>query len=202
MIRKMVTETALGCAAATESNQKNKNPKTFRFVFSKEFMDVLNDFSKVHQHDDRKVFTESWNIWIEESEIKPMIENEISILSHNGFKGDIMDKMFKSARYYFRKKPTEKEPKEKERKEYIGGSPKLLESMDTHIKEELIKTPNISPANSYINYCINNQEYIMEEILLFKSRSIDNTVDADEMKLKLKKTYKNRFYNQKVKLAP
>jgi len=191
----MVTD----CLLVKPESPQNKNPKTFRFVFSKEFMDVLHDFSKVHQLDDRKVFTESWNSWIEESEIKPMIENEVSIISQNGFKGDIMDKMFKSARYYFRKKPIEKEQKETERKEYIGGSPKLLESMDTHIKEELIKTPNISPANSYTNYCINNQEYIMDEILLFKSRSIDNIVDADEMKLKLKKTYKNRFYNQKVK---
>ena len=78
--------------------------QTFRFTFTDEFNKELFIFAKVHQHDERKEFKESWKNWIEEEDIKPLINIELKQLREKGFEGDAMDKMFKSARYYFRKK--------------------------------------------------------------------------------------------------
>jgi hypothetical protein len=39
----------------------------YRFKFSKEFMEELHNFSKIHQYDERKDFKEAWKIWIEDN---------------------------------------------------------------------------------------------------------------------------------------
>ena len=78
----------------------------YRFKFTEEFMEVLYEFSKIHQYDERKDFKEAWKIWVEENET--IINQETTRLNDLGYKGDILDKMFKSARYYFRKKSSEK----------------------------------------------------------------------------------------------
>ena len=76
----------------------------FRYKFSDEFTGPLYQFSKIHQYDHRKDFKEAWNIWIEEND--DLVNKEAKRLSELDYKGDIIDKMFKSARYYFRKKST------------------------------------------------------------------------------------------------
>ena len=75
----------------------------YRFKFTQEFMEELHQFSKIHYLDNRKDFKEAWTKWSEE-EKKDLIEKEIKRLNDLGFHGDILDKMFKSARYYFRKR--------------------------------------------------------------------------------------------------
>jgi hypothetical protein len=78
--------------------------KTFRFEFSKEFIGELSRFSKVHQFDERRAYKESWQRWKMNPEIEDVIAREMRRLEEGGYKGDIEDKMFKSGRYYFRKK--------------------------------------------------------------------------------------------------
>ena len=82
--------------------------KVFRYKFTHTLSEFMYDFSKLHRYDDRKGFKEAWNQWIEEEDIKPLINEEIKELHTQGYKGDILDKMFKSARYYYRKKPLNK----------------------------------------------------------------------------------------------
>jgi len=167
----------------------------FRFKFSDHFTKILAEFSKVHQNDDRKIFKSSWEKWIK-NETKT-INYEIFNLKQRGFDGDILDKMFKSARYYFRKKsvkeekPKEEIPKEKKNKHYIEFSQDLLLNMDNHIKKQLLSKQK--PAESYEIYCNENKEAILCEIILFKKRF--ETIDTEELTNKFKKTYKNRFYN-------
>jgi hypothetical protein len=85
----------------TESIKKINAP-IFRFKFTEAFMEDLYKFSKIHQYDHRKDFKEAWTIWIEEN--NDIIDEEVERLLALGYDGDILDKMFKSARYYFRKK--------------------------------------------------------------------------------------------------
>ena len=194
--------------------ENNIKMQTFRFTFSENFNTELLKFSKVHQYDDRKVFKESWEEWIKDEEIQSLINIELKSLNEDGFRGDAMDKMFKSARYYFRKKSLASKEVTK-RKQYTGFSKPLLENMDIHIQNELInnsypqtfdmssntedidtekrKLCVISPEEAYNRYCEENKDMISQEINLIKKQSM-TALDAKELSKKFKKTYKNRFY--------
>ena len=76
--------------------------KIFRFKFTDEFMEDLYKFSKIHQYDHRKEFKEAWLLWIDDN--AELVSDEIERLTRLNYEGDVIDKMFKSARYYFRKK--------------------------------------------------------------------------------------------------
>jgi hypothetical protein len=166
----------------------------FRYTFSDEFNEVLYEFAKIHQYDDRHAFKDAWEVWSNEIAIHPLIQKEISKLIEKGFDGDIKDKMYKSARYYFRKKTSIDNKKEKERKEYIGFSSKILQSMDEHIRNIMKENLNTSPAKAYDDYCQtdDHKTIIMEEIQLLKQNQIE--IKKEELVIKFKKTYKNRLF--------
>ena len=159
----------------------------FRFKFTHNFTVELYNFSKIHQYDHRKDFKSAWENWIEEN--KELVCEETKLLVSLGYEGDVEDKMFKSARYYFRKKSTEKkEPQD--RKTYIGVKKELLEKMDEHINKN-INTNNYSPAEGFLDFCKINGELLQEEV----SRLYKNGIkDSTEIKNKIKKTYKNRYF--------
>jgi len=166
----------------------------FRYTFSDEFNEVLYEFAKIHQYDDRHAFKDGWEEWSNRIDIHPLIEKEITILIEKGFIGDIKDKMYKSARYYFRKKPSIANKKEKERKEYIGFSSKILQSMNEHIRKLINENSKIPPAKAYDEYCQtdDHKTIIMEEIQLLKQNEIE--IKKEELVIKFKKTYKNRLF--------
>ena len=88
----------------TVNNDINKN--IYRYKFTDDFTSELFKFSKIHQYDHRKDFKEAWNQWLEAND--EIVSNEERHLTNHGYEGNILDKMFKSARYYFRNKSTEK----------------------------------------------------------------------------------------------
>jgi len=155
----------------------------YRFKFTDDFMGELYKFSKIHQYDDRKDFKEAWKIWTLEND--DIIESEMCRLLRLGYKGDVLDKMFKSARYYFRKKGTEKkEPKQ--RRQYISVNRELLEAMDYHIHNN-----SCQPKDGFIDFCKNNETILKETIsLIFEQGTKDKELIED----KIKKTYKNRYF--------
>ena len=110
-----------------DKSKNNVNVNIFRYKFTDEFTGELFQFSKVHQYDHRKDFKEAWNIWTEDND--NIVGEEVRRLTNLGYDGDILDKMFKSARYYFRKKSTEKKEPVK-RRDYIGIQKELLDSME------------------------------------------------------------------------
>jgi hypothetical protein len=110
------------------------NINIYRYKFIEEFTCELYKFSKIHQYDHRKDFKEAWNIWIDDNQ--GLIDEEVRRLTNLGYNGDILDKMFKSARYYFRKKSTEKKEPQK-RRVYIGVEKELLEAIDKHIIQNI-----------------------------------------------------------------
>ena len=165
----------------------DKLPVIYRFKFTEEFMEYLYNFSKVHQYDERKDFKESYIIWTEEN--SEMIDTEMDRLLKLGYEGDILDKMFKSARYYFRKKSTvKKEPIQ--RRHYISVNRELLDAMDLHI-EENINDGDYQPKIGFIKFCKDNENILKETISKIFEQGIK---ESHLIENKIKKTYKNRYF--------
>ena len=168
---------------------KSTNLQIYRFKFTKDFMEELYTFSKIHQYDERNDFKEAWQIWTEDNE--EIINNEIKRLNELKYDGDIIDKMFKSARYYFRKKNTEKkEPKQ--RRPYIRVTRELLDSMDVHI-EANIHNKNYQPKIGFILFCKDNEKLLKEAVTKIFEQGVN---DIELIQNKIKKTYKNRYFIQ------
>lgn len=159
----------------------------FRFKFTEEFMEELYNFSKIHQYDERKDFKEAWQLWVDEN--VELIDTESRRLNMLGYEGDILTKMFKSARYYFRKKITVPvEPKQ--RRQYISVNHELLEAMDTHVKTN-IRTNGYQPKTGFVSFCKENEVILKLTITNIFEQGIK---DAETIQTKLKKTYKNRYF--------
>ena len=173
-----------------DANKQNNviNINIYRYKFTNEFMLELFKFSKIHQYDHRKDFKEAWEIWTENND--ELIEDEIRRLNNLGYDGDVLDKMFKSARYYFRKKSTEKKEPAK-RRIYVGSQKDMLDAMDQHIKSN-INSGNFKPSDGFDEFCKENVNLLKEEVGILCRAGITN---SDEIKEKIKKTYKNRYFN-------
>jgi hypothetical protein len=193
--------------------------ETMRFVYSDEFTKEIEYFSKIHQYDDRRIFKEEWKKWIEEENIKKRIESEIEHIQSNGYKGDIMDKMYKSARYYYRKKnKTEEEVAIQKNNEdndefqknadgYSGLSKEMIKHMDSHILEMIYKNTEktnsetmiskVKASSAFDDFCQNYINEITDEIYRLKEKIKLNPVETST---KFKKAYKNRFYKTRLSL--
>jgi hypothetical protein len=171
-----------------ENNTEIKKTKIYRFQFSNDFNNKLYQFSKIHKNDNRKEFKEAWNsfVIIEQN----IIQQEIKYLEEVGYTGDILNKMFNSARYYFIKKTTIPVNTVKKKRCYQTVTKELLDSIDNHIKINLSQN-NYKPSIYFDNYCNDNSELIEREILYLLKNGYTNINDA---KYKIKKTYKNRYY--------
>ena len=163
------------------------NINIYRYKFIEEFTGELYKFSKIHQYDHRKDFKEAWNIWVEDNQ--GLVDEEVRRLSNLGYDGDILDKMFKSARYYFRKKSTEKKEPQK-RRVYIGVEKELLEAIDKHIIQN-INNKDYKPSDGFSIFCKENIEILQEEVNRLYKCGLTNHI---EIKDKIKKTYKNRYF--------
>lgn len=168
-------------------DENNVHVGIYRYKFENKFIEELFKFSKIHQYDHRSDFKEAWNIWMNEN--NELIDGEARRLTILGYDGDIIDKMYKSARYYFRKKSTEKKEPTK-RRVYVGTQKELLESMDEHIKTN-ISSKDFKPSDGFDDYCKKNIDILKEEINLLCKAGYK---DTNEIKLKIKKTYKNRYF--------
>jgi hypothetical protein len=169
-----------------------ENQLIFRYKFDSAFVSDLFVFSKIHQYDHRKDFKEAWDVWVANNE--ELVSSEVRRLTNLGYNDDIIDKMFKSARYYYRKKSTEKRPPAQRRK-YVAVDKDLLTAIDTHIKTGLGRE-NYKPASGFVDFCNNNVELLKTEVASLKKAGFVNHTD---MKNKMKKTYKNRYFLLKNK---
>jgi hypothetical protein len=170
-----------------KTNDINVPIGIYRYKFTNEFTNELYKFSKVHQYDHRKDFKEAWEIWTDEN--SDLISSETRRLIDLGYDGDVLDKMFKSARYYFRKKSTEKKAPVK-RRIYVGSQKELLETMDAHIKSSIL-AGEFKPSDGFDEFCKQNVEILKDQVNQFIRAGIS---DSNEIKSKIKKTYKNRYF--------
>ena len=153
--------------------------KIYRYNFSKEFLEEAIKFSKKSESLNINHFREEWNKWKVENE--NLINTEYRNLIKDGYNGDFDDKMFKTIRYYLKKK---KKHKPKERRKYIPLSREFLDCIDNHINN----CKDIKPAAAFKDFSTNYKSHIEKEILL-----LEKYLKNDECKDKIKKTYKNRY---------
>ena len=144
----------------------------YRYKLSKTVLDLIIEFSQKHKYIDRTEYKEEWKKFLETN--KSAIETEKRRLSELGYKGNIEDKMYKSGRYYFREKTYEKtEPKK--RVQYKKMDPMVLSNINVHVK--LMIKEHMKPSEAYNKFI--------------------NDFNIDEKDKKIKKSYKNQFYNMK-----
>lgn len=166
---------------------KTNNTPTFRFKFTPDFNNHLLSFAKLHQYDDRATYKEEWDKWVLSND--SIIHDEIMYLKANGYDGDILQKMYKSGRYYFRNKTsTEDEPKQ--RRKYIPIDKDIIDLMDRNIILHVETSSIFKPAISYEKFCLDQSSVLQDET----QRLIELDLNRCDIASKLKKTYKNRYF--------
>jgi hypothetical protein len=160
----------------------------YRYKFTNDFINELFKFSKIHQYDHRKDFKDAWNVWIEENNI--LISDEVNRLTNIGYNGNIVEKMFKSARYYFRKKNTDKKDPIK-RRNYISINKDLIDAMDEYIELSIRNFQTGKPSDSFNEFCKIKVDLLKESVNILVKSGLSDVI---EIKNKIKKTYKNRYF--------
>ena len=67
--------------------------KTYRFKFSKGFLENLKEFTRIHKFDQPKAFKENFETWKEEND--ETVSREINYMRNMGYEGDVIEKMYK-----------------------------------------------------------------------------------------------------------
>ena len=161
-------------------------PTIYRYEFSSDTLEAISHFAAVHRYDEPGQFKDSWKKWIETQE--ELVATESRYLRENGYAGEVKDKMYKSARYYFKNKSTEKPPL-KERRKYTSLSSPLLAAMDEHIGQAI--ADSVRPANGYIHFTTFAKTILDAET---KTLLDGGKLSENEILDKFKKTYKNRYF--------
>tara|TARA_Y100000389_G_scaffold202767_1_gene249101 strand:- start:8411 stop:8923 length:513 start_codon:yes stop_codon:yes gene_type:complete len=159
----------------------------YRYKFTDTIVEKIYHFSKIHEYDDCKAYKENWHLWCQENNEE--IERETFRLESLGYDGDVVNKMYKSGRYYFRKK-TKSDP-QPVRRQYISVNKNFIHTMDEHISKEIHKK-EFTPAYGYTDFCEKNLSLIENEIRGMQEKHQD--VHMDLLNNKIKKTYKNRYF--------
>lgn len=151
-------------------NNKKVVLKQHHFDYSEDFAERLSTFAKAHLDNNSKAFKTAWLLWKDANSDR--IQNETMRMKDAGYEGNVEDKMYFSARYYYRKKaireeeyPTEDE-KKTPRKKYVSMDKMILKQMNDHIlshiygsgtdeqlKNESMIVSNIVPSNAFLDYC-------------------------------------------------
>lgn len=168
--------------------------KHFRFDYTNEFSELLEEFAKDNQSENRQTYKIRWNTWKEQN--KDMYKSEIERIKNAGYPGNIEGKIFESVRYYYRKKLfRNKENKtrtdEKKAEKLKGLSHEIKQSMDNHMKLYILE--NTPPAEAFDDFCKRYLSELEREIYRLKNSS-RTKLDPIAITLKFKKAYKNRFY--------
>jgi endo-alpha-1,4-polygalactosaminidase (GH114 family) len=166
-----------------------KKTTIYRFNFDDHVVDVLTEFAKTHEHDDAPSYKEAWKLWCDENQ--DVIRMETTRLTDIGYDGDVIDKMYKAGRYYFRTKKTIREPP-KTRRNYISLDPTLIANIDAHISGNICGT-DFTPASGFELFDKRASETIQLEIGRLVEDD-DCNATKEELVAKIKKTYKNRYY--------
>ena len=163
---------------------------TFRHNTHPELAQKLKAFADANRYFDRKLYKENWKTWCEDNE--ELISQEERSLRENNYKGNIMNKLYKSARYYYSKKPSQQEkPLYVPRKKYVGVGNMIIKAMDEHIIANMY-LQDYTPAKGLDTFCKENTDMLRSEIKTICEKNSDLT--NRDIVQKIKKTYKNRYF--------
>lgn len=162
----------------------------FRFKLSDELNDCMYHFAKIHAYDDLKTFKEAFDSWYKTDQIVSFVQQEDLRLHKNGYTGDLRQKIFKSVRYYYRKKRGNINEQghieidsNKERTKSFYLPKQMFDYIDRIIANNLNTKPSILFTTFLETYDNNSlvQEYIDKDVS------------------KLKKAFKNRIFKLQSK---
>ena len=159
----------------------------YRFKFSSQISDELDSFVSINKFCVPEDFRDNWDKWTETN--KELIDNEIIRLKKLGYVGNVIDKMYRSARYYLKNKSDIKELSK--RKKYIRLSKTFREYMDCHV-DRIIN--NMKPSDGldlFINMGIVKK--------MIKDEMVAKKINKEEITNRVKKMYKNRYYIKQKK---
>ena len=163
----------------------------FRYKFSEQIHCLIGEFSSTHKFDEPIQFREEWDLFVIEN--KEQLEREKNRLVSIGYDKNVDEKMYKSARYYFKNKPTaKKEPKK--RRKYVTIDKTFLGQMDKHINEVAF-VQDLKPAHAYNNF-ISDDKYSSKMDEIVEDLMDENDLEEAEVEKKICKTYKNRYFIQ------
>lgn len=161
--------------------------KIYRFKFHQDFLDILTEFSRIHQFDDTKTFKEAFETFCEDN--VDLIEKETNYLRTLGYQGNVTKKMYISMRYYFKNKDYKPQEK-KERRKYISQDKDFICSIDEHVIIAIRKGEK--PAAAYSKFNDDFENIVCDE----KNRLKEFLNTEQDILNKIKKTYKNRYFLQ------
>lgn len=176
-----------------------KEKKIYRYKFSTEFVFALMEFARMNIMLNSENFKKSWVCW---SKINAeMIALEKQRLVDLGYNKSVEDKMYNSARYYFRSKYKNgynddmvKKGSKQNRRKYIPLNREFLKNIEMHINGLLSNDGNIQPKKAYEDFIKNHKNLQDKEYERIRDLELEDTLSEDELALKVKKTYKNKFY--------
>lgn len=194
---------------------------TFRFnILNSNLNEEMIEFAHFHKHTNSSLFKESFDAWCKSGSIASLIHEEEKRLfneNYNFHKNNIYTKIFKSIKYYHIKRLTaiplyidtsndglnvaqeRRLPLQEDTKEDINEDTKevtkeenssgrrfrsmFLQLVKTHIANDF----TLKPSLSFDSFCTTYKKEIEEEIKY-------TCYDAREFMLKMKKMFKNQFY--------
>jgi len=189
-MRSEITVNPVDTAKMTQYKTTDEtNISVYRYKLEPQIVAAVTRFAKVHQFDARPDYKNAWNIWCEEE--TEMIERERCRLASLGYEGDVLDKMYKAGRYYFRTKKLNEDKKPKLRRHYVSMDSTILHAMDDHIRSHH-DDDVFTPAQGYNWFVSKNTTLLMGEIKRLLEEESD--LKSSHISRKVKKTYKNRYY--------
>ena len=163
----------------------------YRYKYSEGILQLIGEFASTHKYDESVQFREECDLFIEEN--KDQLDREKVRLTSLGYDGNTDEKMYKSARYYFKNKATaRKEPKK--RRKYVTIDKSFLGDMDKHITEVAF-VQELKPAHAYNNF-ISNDKYSSKLENIIQDLMDDYDLEEVVVDKKIGKTYKNRYFIQ------
>ena len=191
------------------NNKMAVNNKIYRYKFSDTVNEYISNFSKMHVYDNNEILIEQYESFWKEN-IDEM-NREMERLKQLGFTNDLKNAIFRSIKYYHIKKLKKQsdysiEEKKESKRDYIKINKFIIQWIDTFIINNM-KNKDFKPSK-YYDIIIMNEEFqnmIKDEKpkLVNKYRKFleeNNETKTDEdienwWNLKIKKTYKNRYFN-------
>tara|TARA_Y100000817_G_C16742136_1_gene492950 strand:+ start:271 stop:822 length:552 start_codon:yes stop_codon:yes gene_type:complete len=170
--------------------------QTYRFKFSNDFKKIIANFAQINKEvQDKEEWDYNFDQWTKEN--KQIILEEQRRLDNNGYVGDIsfkQGKIYKSARYYFKNKSNEKK-QPKKRRVYVALDRDLLNAIDKDISNIINSRLDVTPKphSAFTNF-MKKMEY-KDIINNEKERLSTKNLEDNDINDKIKKTYKNRYYN-------
>nr|QFG74893.1 MAG: hypothetical protein [Megaviridae environmental sample] len=158
--------------------------KIYRYKLDDSIIDIISVFGKVYDDLPNKEFKEKWDDLLTDK--KDVFDKERERLEKLGYTADIDEKLYKSCRYYYRKKqPIEK----KKRRPYTSCSTEFLTITDEFIKLQSRLHQDVKPSDIFTNFQDIYKDLIEQELAL-----LSNKLKKEDSMMKIKKTFKNRCF--------